>query len=317
MSKTKNWTAEDIDRLTFLRMEGNTWEAIAQHMELKSANQARKAFYRYNRDDAQPRGQKTAPKILVLDIETAPMEVYSWGLFDQNIGLEMVKENTTVLSWSAKWHGDDKVMYRDQRNSENVRDDKELVQVIRDLLDEADIILTQNGKRFDVKKLNYRMLVHEIKPPSSYKHIDTLVIAKSKFGFDSNKLAHMTELLCKKHKKLSHKKFPGFELWKACLADNPEAWKEMQEYNQVDVLSLEELYFEHFVAWDNSLNFAAFSDEFKFRCNCGNDELVAKKGHFHITKRAKYQKYVCTDCGKEHRGSENLFSKERRKELKV
>lgn len=314
MSK-KIWSDEDIATLTALRLEGNTWEQISTEMGLGSANMARKAFYRYNRDDATPMGKKLAPKILILDIETAPIEAYVWGLFDQNIGLEMVKQHTTVLSWSAKWHGSDVVMYRDVRNCDNVRDDVELVRVIRDLLDEADIIITQNGKKFDVKKLNYRFLKHGIKPPSSYKHIDTLQIAKSKFGFDSNKLAHMTDLLCTKHKKISHAKFPGFTLWKECLAGNTEAWKEMETYNKIDVLSLEELYFDHFAAWDNSLNFAAFSDEYKFRCNCGNDELVAKG--YHITKRSKFQKFICTECGKEHRGSENLFSKVRRKELKV
>lgn len=311
---SKNWKPEEIEKLTALRLDGNTWGEISEVMNI-SANCARKAFYRYNRDDAKPQGLKTDPKILILDIETAPMEVYSWGLFDQNIGLNMVKQHSTVLSWSAKWRGDDKVMYRDLRDSDDVRDDKELVRVIRDLLDEADIILTQNGIKFDVKKLNARMVKHGIKPPSSFKHIDTLRIAKSKFGFDSNKLEHMTAQLCTKYKKLSHGKFPGFDLWKHCLAGNMEAWKEMQTYNEVDVLSLEELYFDHFAAWDNTINFAAYSDDFKFRCNCGNDDLV--KTGFYITKKSKFQKYKCTECGKEHRDSQNLFSKERRGALKV
>jgi uncharacterized protein YprB with RNaseH-like and TPR domain len=311
---SKNWKPEEIAKLTALRLEGENWSNVGEALGV-SANCARKAFYRYTRDDAKPQKSKLAPKILILDIETAPLEVYTWGLFDQNIGLEMVKQHTTVLSWSAKWHGDDKVMYRDLRNADDVRDDKELVSIIRELLDEADIIITQNGKKFDAKKLNARFVKHGLKPPSSYKHIDTLQIAKSKFGFDSNKLAHMTAELCTKHKKLSHGKFPGFQLWKECLAGNQEAWKEMQEYNQVDVLSLEELYFDHFAAWDNTVNFAVYSDEFKFRCNCGNDELVHKG--YHITKRAKYKRFICTDCGKEHRDSENLFSAEKRKELKV
>lgn len=313
---SKNWKQEEIDELVARRLEGQTWASIAEAMQL-TANCARKAFYRYTRDDATPQGQKLAPKILILDIETAPMEVFCWGLWDQNIGLNMVKQHTTVLSWSAKWRGapDSQVMYRDQRDAEDIRDDKELVQIIRDLLDEADIILTQNGKKFDVKKLNARFVKHGIKPPSSYKHIDTLQIAKSKFGFDSNKLEHMTAQLCTKHKKLTHGKFPGFDLWKECLAGNEEAWKEMQVYNKVDVLSLEELYFDHFAAWDDSVNFAAFSDDYKFRCNCGNDEFEQKG--YHITKRSKFKKYICTHCGKEHRDSSNQFSKARREELKV
>jgi hypothetical protein len=52
----------------------------------------------------------------------------------------------------------------------------------------------------------------------------------------------MTDKLCTTHKKKRHAKFPGFELWRECLAGNHEAWDEMREYNIDDVLSLEELY---------------------------------------------------------------------------
>lgn len=52
----------------------------------------------------------------------------------------------------------------------------------------------------------------------------------------------MTDKLCARFKKSAHKKFPGFELWKQCLARNKEAFKEMEQYNKMDVLSLEELY---------------------------------------------------------------------------
>ena len=47
----------------------------------------------------------------------------------------------------------------------------------------------------------------------------------------------MTDKLCTKYKKLVKRKFNGFELWKECLADNIEAWKDMETYNKYDVLS--------------------------------------------------------------------------------
>lgn len=216
MSKIRDWSSEDIELVVALKLAGQTWEEISKNFKDASPNSVRKAFYRYTRDNAKP-STKQAPKILIFDIETAPIEAYVWGLFDQNIPLGMVKQHTTVLSWSAKWRGSDKVMYRDQRDQANVRDDKEILKVIRDLLDEADIVITQNGKKFDQKKLNYRFVVHNIKPPSPFKHIDTLVIAKKHFGFDSNKLAHMTQLLCKNFKKQDHGEFAGEKLWVECL----------------------------------------------------------------------------------------------------
>src|SRR5690606_2512370 len=106
-----------------------------------------------------------------------------------------------------------KVMYQDQRKAKDVRNDKELLRGIWNLLDEADIVITQNGKAFDVKKLNARFLLNGFQPPSSYRHIDTKILAKKTFALTSSKLEYMTSKLCTKYKKLSHKKYPGFSLW--------------------------------------------------------------------------------------------------------
>lgn len=315
MSK-KEWTAIEIEKLMALRLDGLTWDEISLAMGI-SGNCARKAFYRYSRDQVTVKAEAKPVKVLIFDIETAPMEAYIWGLFNQNISLEMVKQHTTVLSWSAKWLHDpaDKVMYSDVRHKEDKRDDKELVQLIWSLLDEADVVLTQNGERFDVPKLNYRFAVHGLKPPSSFKHIDTLKIAKKTFGFDSNKLAHMTKLFCEKYVKLDHKKYAGSALWTECLKGNMDAFKEMELYNKVDVLSLEELYVDHFMKWDSTLNFASFQEELSFRCNCGSDSFT-HKGYVR-TKKSKFKRWICDNCGKEHRDSQNLFTKEQRQLLKV
>ena len=255
------------------------------------------------------------PKVLLLDIETAPILGYIWGLFDQNVGLEMVESDWHLLSWSAKWLGtpEDQVMYYDQRNAKNIEDDKAILKIIWKLLDEADIIITQNGKKFDAKKLNARFIFHGFKPPSSYRHIDTYQLAKKHFAFSSNKLAYMTDKLCVKYKKLSHAKFSGFSLWKECLAGNLEAWDEMKKYNMYDVLSLEELYTK-LIPWDRGINFNAYSSSEESVCNCGSTDL-RKKG-FHYTNKGKYQRYICQDCGAESRDSKNLLSKEKRSSLK-
>lgn len=184
------------------------------------------------------------PKILIFDIETAPILAHVWGLFDQNVGLNQIQSDWHVLSWAAKWAGDppSKVMYQDQRNAKDVTNDKKILQSIRELLDQADLVITQNGIKFDSKKLNARFLFHEIKSPSSYRHRDTLKMAKKHFNLTSYKLEYMTDKFCKKYKKQKHKKYPGHELWKECLRGNKEAWKEMQKYNIHDVLATEELY---------------------------------------------------------------------------
>lgn len=258
--------------------------------------------------------KKQGPKVLLVDIETAPILAYCWGIWDQNISLNMIKSDWHLLSWSAKWLGDpdNKVMYADQRNVKDIEDDSIILKKIWKLLDEADVIITQNGKSFDAKKLNARFILNGMGPPSPYRHIDTLRIAKKNFAFTSNKLESMTSNLCSK-KKLKHKEFPGFELWSECLKGNKKAWKEMEAYNKMDVLSLEELYVEHLQKWDNSINFSIYEDSEEAKCNCGSTKL--QKRGFNYSSTGKFQKLLCTDCGSWFSSKENLLLKSKRKSM--
>lgn len=254
-------------------------------------------------------------KVLTFDIETAPILGHVWGLWQNNVGLNQIEKDWYVLSWAAKWMHEDEVKYKDQRDAVDIEDDTELLKGIWKLLDEADIVITQNGKKFDSKKLNARFVLAGMKPPSHYRHIDTLQIAKKSFAFTSNKLEYMTDKLCKKYKKQTHQRFAGFELWKQCLANNEAAWDEMEQYNIYDVLSLEELY--HILApWDNTLfNFNVYRDDLITKCSCGCEEFTHKG--YAYTNLSKFDKFTCDNCGRTSRGRVNLLSKEKRATLRA
>lgn len=245
-------------------------------------------------------------KILVVDIETAPLLGYFWNIWQQDIGLGQIKKDWHVLAWAAKWLGDppSKIFYADQRKARKVEDDRNLLKGIWKLLDKADIIVTQNGKDFDEKKLNARFILNGFPPPSSYRHIDTKQIASRKFGFTSNKLEYMSEKLCSR-KKLKHKKFPGFELWRECLAKNPEAWKEMEVYNKADVLATEELYLK-FRPWDNSITVHPQTKGDAPVCNCGSHSF--QKAGIRYTNTGAFQRLKCRECGLEMKTALNLLN---------
>jgi len=262
---------------------------------------------------------KHLPKVLVFDIETSPILARVWSIWQQNVGLNMIKEDWFILSYAAKWLGVDGVIYKDLRGQidETSKDhrDEALLHGIWKLLDEADVVITQNGIKFDSKKLNARFVMNGYKPPSHYKHIDTLRIAKYNFAFTSNKLEYMTDKLCVKYKKLKHGKFSGFELWKQCLADNLEAWNEMEKYNKYDVLSLEELYMI-LAPWDKKHpNFALMTGQTKPVCRCGSTKF--SKNGFAYTAVSKFQRFKCDKCGAETRGRQNLVDPSLRKGLHV
>jgi hypothetical protein len=250
------------------------------------------------------------PKILVFDIETAPLLGYVWGLWDQTVALNQIHKDWHLLSWAAKWLGEpaSSVMYADQRKSRRIDDDRKLVEALWKLLDEADAVITQNGRAFDQKKVNARFAFHGMQPPSSYKHFDTLLMAKKHFAFTSNKLEYLTDKLCTKYKKLKPTKFPGFEMWRQCLAGNTEAWDEMKKYNIHDVLALEELYTK-LIPWENTPTFSLYAGSPV--CSCGNKKF--QKRGFYYTNTGKFQRYRCEKCGSETRDRTNLFDADQRK----
>lgn len=257
--------------------------------------------------------KSTSPKVLIYDIETAPIVSYVWGLWNNDVSLNQVKSDWHLLSWSAKWLGEKRVMYQDNRNAKNIENDHNLLKGIWKLLDEADIVVTQNGKNFDQKKLYARFIINGFKPPSTSKHIDTLEIAKRRFGFTSNRLEYLSNTLCKRMKKSQHSKFPGFEMWKACLNGNKAAWQEMEKYNKLDVLALEELY-NKLAPWDSTVNFNLYHDNDDYTCKCGSTEF--NKNGFCFTTVGKFQRYICKKCGHETRSSQNLFTKVKRQSLR-
>ena len=174
--------------------------------------------------------------------------------------LSQIAEDWNILSWAAKWYGEPEssVIYRDVEN-EDIRDDRILGGGCG-IVDEADFIVCIMLSLI-LRRLTHVSLLNGFSKPSPYRIIDTLKIAKSQFGFTSNKLEFLTDKLCVKYKKLTHGKFAGFLLWKECLLGNPEAWEEMQTYNKYDILSLEEL-LTVLAPWDNKLpNLDLYTDE--------------------------------------------------------
>lgn len=256
----------------------------------------------------------TSPKILVFDIETAPITAYTWGLWDQNIGLNQIKSDWHILSWAAKWYGApaSEVVYMDNSKKKDVQDDYALVLGLWKILDEADIVIAQNGDKFDIKKFNARAAIHGLPPVSPFKSTDTLKESRKVFSFTSHSLEYMSEALNTKYKKLKHDKYPGFELWKAVLAGDKKAWAEMKVYCIHDVLATEELY-SKIQGWIKTQNIACFFDDAQVRCRCGSPN-VYKKG-FVYTDAGKFQGYKCKDCGKRPKGRTNLLTSLKKKNL--
>lgn len=235
-----------------------------------------------------------SPKILFLDIETAPKLAYVYQFFKTNISPKQVKDHGYIISFAGIWNDDsDKnVIYAEARGE----DDSDLVKMMIQLLDEADFVVGHNAEMFDAATINARALVLGIKPPSPYKVIDTLKAAKRYFKFESNSLEYISGILDIKHKKLSHNKFPGYELFIECMKGNSEAFKENKKYNIWDTLTVRDVYYEMRPWIRNHPNMVVQNEASDHACpKCGGVHLT-RRG-FAYTNVGKYQRFVCNDCG--------------------
>lgn len=259
---------------------------------------------------------KNGPKVLIFDVETSYLETHikHWDSHTSDYipHDKMTIKEWSIIAYSAMWLGTKKVIYNDTRNKKDKRDDKQLVKELRELINEADIIMTKNGKRFDEKMFNARCAKHGIHPPSPYKHLDIEKVVRKRFKLVSYSLEYLCEFFNTKHKKLKHGNFPGMMLWDECLAGNKKAWNEMKRYNIHDVLCTEDVY-EAVKAWDMSIKFDIYTDTVNVVCNCGSHNLQ-RRGYAY-TKSGKHIRLQCTTCGAWHQQKDNILSKEKKDSL--
>jgi len=241
-------------------------------------------------------------RVLFLDIETAPHKVYAWGLFKENIYLDRVIEPGYTLCFAARWEHDETMHFY----SLFTHTMEEMLQAMYDLLDECDVVVHYNGKRFDMPTLNKEFILNGFVPPTNYKQIDLYQVVRSTFRFVSNKLDFVAQALGLGGK-VAHK---GMELWRDCMEGVEagwgervseqvlESWDTMQEYNEEDVSLLVRLYYK-LQPWIRvHPNRALYLKDPNVRAcpKCGSENLV-KRGIERPATVNAYQRYKCNDCG--------------------
>ncbi len=224
-------------------------------------------------------------KILVFDIETTPNLAYVWGKYQQDV--IAYNHELELLSFAYKWFSE-KEIYAVGLND---FDEETLVLRLHQLFDEADIVIAHNGARFDVRKANAKFIEYGLTPPSPYKVVDTKIVAKRYFMFNSNKLDDIGSLLGVGRKVQTG----GFSLWLGCMAGDEKAWAKMLRYNKQDVILLEKIY-KKLRPWIENHPGLNIIDSRPSACpKCGHTKLQAR-GTRH-TKVSIFRRFQCLGCG--------------------
>ena len=226
-----------------------------------------------------------SPKILVLDIETRPALSYHWRMFKENIGTDQVKESGGILCVGAKWVGKREIfLYSEWEHTQ-----KGMLEAVRDLLNEADAVVTKNGDTFDIPHLTTAFLKHGVALPPPTTSIDLQKTLKKNLKFLSNKLDFVTQDLGI-GKKVKHE---GFELWRKVMEGNAAARKKMLRYCAGDVRLTDRLYRRMLPAIVNHPHMG-FTP--KRQCGaCGSEKVHVSK--YRRTKTMRIQQLHCQSCG--------------------
>jgi len=259
------------------------------------------------------------PKILLYDLETSLIKSYHWGLWNQNISIGAIIEDWYVICWSAKWLGTDTIINSSVHTEgrmgyERTRDNEaSVILKLWKLVDEADILIAYNGKKFDRKKMNAKFLEYGLPEPTPYKVIDPMLIVKGNFALTSNKMDFVTKYIDSNDEgKLS----TNLQLWIDAMNDDTIALDRMQEYCDEDINVLERVYMavRH---WDkNAPNLALHYDDATPRCNgCGSTDLSPIPNKTSNTNLSKCNIVRCNNCSKILKTRTNILSKEKRQSL--
>ena len=253
------------------------------------------------------------PKILIFDIETAPMKSYIWARWNQNIHTDdQIISEWFMLTWSAKWLFN-KTIYSAKLTSKEAKnqDDKRITKELWKLLDEADIVIAHNAERFDIPHINARFLINGLMPVSPFKVIDTLKVVKSQFKFSSNRLDSLA-----KYFGFEGKLSTGFKLWADAIEGNKDALDEMSLYNDQDVILLEEVYLKLRPWIKGHPNLALYAESNDIGCGvCGSKKLTYMDKYYY-TQTGKFETYRC-ECGAINRRRLNSYDKNKKENLLI
>lgn len=237
-------------------------------------------------------------RILLLDIETSLMKFYGFSPKVEYIPHELMIQDWSVLCWGAKWLFDTEVFGEVVTPQESMnREDGRILQGMWNLIDAADIVVTQNGIQFDLKKLNSRFLMAGFNPPSSYMNVDTLKVSREEFGWSYNRL----DALGRKFG-IGQKSDMEIEDWIQCSEGSQQHLTKMFEYCKRDVAPLlEDVYLKMLPWMKHHPNLGLYTDHDADVCpKCESQNL--KWGEKYATPQGLWEGFRCQSCGAIGRG---------------
>lgn len=234
------------------------------------------------------------PRILTIDIERikgrALVEFFDLSDFkNRRIHADDVTSWPRTICAAWRWYGSKRVEFAAEWE-DGGRDG--MLRRLWETYNQADIVVGHNVQAFDTRKLNgeWWTALH-LPPPSPCKFVDTLKVARARFGMESNTLDAICVRLGLPGK--VDKYDPAVA--RAAVDGDKAAQRRLRRYNVGDVESSEMLY-DAIRPWIPSHPHIGLWTGVEDSCgHCGSDRL--EPSGWARTAVTAYAQYRCRSCG--------------------
>lgn len=246
----------------------------------------------------------TAPRVLLFDLERLPGEVvfpvtweprdfkyvnYVNPMTEPNESRPYFAKKASTLCGSWLWYGEKRPGF--VAAWDNPADPWHVARTFRELLSEADVVVTFNGRRADLKWLRTDWAAAQIPTPRPFKDIDLFLVARSAFSLEARSLAYLCQFLGLPGKS---GKYDAAEAKAAAAGDGPER-RRLVRYSKADSVIMRPV-LDRLRPYVRGVNLGLYYMDDENRCPaCGSADL-SRDGWTYTTVTA-YAAYRCGDCG--------------------
>ena len=245
------------------------------------------------------------PKILFLDLENVarPEHIFHPGKRSKFGGRAngFCADLAYILVFGYKWYGEKPqsiTLTREEWKKDRF-DDTPILLKAKEIVDEADVVITWYGSGHDMPFLNSRLArIGKFVDPGT-KHVDLYRVANSKLRLSSNRLDSAAKFF-----DLEQKMQISKLLWPDCWAGKYASLKEMAKYCEQDCEVLSNVYDKMLglgISLPNIGKLIGNTD--KLACpSCGHSALF--NNGTRVTKEKRYHRLLCRHCGSSTKGKE-------------
>lgn len=246
--------------------------------------------------------KKPVLKRLFLDLETSPLEVYTWRIgYKIQLSHDNIKRERFIICAGYKWEHEKlakSIVWDMQMN------DRKLLEELIPIVNSADEVVMHNGDRFDLPWIKTRCIFHGLPMYPEYKTIDTLAWAKRNFLFNSNRLDYIAKFLGAEGKLKTE-----FSLWKKIYGDNDRvALAYMAKYCRKDITELEIVYHKLAAYVNPKSHVGVMGGREKWSCpHCGSEAVFANGVRVTAVGTVQHR-MKCNKCHRYYRINDAAFN---------